>query len=62
MNIAKGLWQIMRFLQKNENPTTKKQKIKHKNPCRSRELNPVPHAPKADALPLHHRVNCEYRL
>jgi len=37
--------------------TTTKQKIKHKNPCRSRELNPGPLAPKADALPLHHRVN-----
>ena len=37
--------------------TQPKQKIKHKNPCRSRELNPGPLAPKADALPLHHRVN-----
>ena len=32
-------------------------KIKPKNPSRSRELNPGPLAPKADALPLHHRVN-----
>jgi len=32
-------------------------KIKHKNPCRSWGLNPGALAPKADALPLHHRVN-----
>jgi len=42
---------------KSKNTTTTKQKIKHKNPCRSRGLNPGPLAPKADALPLHHRVN-----
>jgi len=37
---------------------TTKQKIKHKNPCRRRELNPGPLAPNAiHALPLHHRVN-----
>ena len=35
-------------------------KIKHKNICRSRGLNPGPLAPKADALPLHHRVNWEF--
>jgi len=35
-------------------------KIKHKNPCRSRELNPGPLALTADALPLHHRVNRKY--
>jgi len=34
-----------------------KQIIKHKNPCWSRKLNPGPLTPKADALPLHHRVN-----
>jgi len=45
------------FTDKSKNKTTTKQKIKHKNPCRSRELNPGPLAPKADALPLHHRVN-----
>jgi len=28
-------------------------KIKHKNPCLSRGLNPGRLAPKADALPLH---------
>jgi len=39
------------------NTTTPKQKIKHKNPCRSWELNPGPIAPKADVLQLHHRVN-----
>jgi len=37
--------------------TTTEQKIKHKNPCQDRELNPGPLTPKADALPLHHRVN-----
>jgi len=42
---------------KNKNTTTTKQKIKPKNPCRSRELNPGPLVPKADALSLHHRVN-----
>jgi len=29
----------------------------NKNPCRSRGLNPGPLAPKAYALPQHHRVN-----
>jgi len=47
----------MCFGQKSKNTTTAKQKIKHKNPCWSRGLNPGPLAPKADALPLHHRVN-----
>jgi len=42
---------------KSENTTTTKQNIKPKNPCRSRELNPGALATKADALPLHHRVN-----
>ena len=32
-------------------------KIKHKNRCQSRGLNPGQLAPKADALPLRHRVN-----
>ena len=50
----------MCFWQQSKNSTTKKQKIKHKNPCRSRGLNPGPLAPKADALPLHLRVNWEY--
>jgi len=45
------------FWTKSKNTTTTKQKIKHKNPWRSRGLNPGPHAPIADALPLHHRVN-----
>jgi len=36
---------------------TQQQQIKHKNPCRSWGLNPGPLATKADALPLHHRVN-----
>jgi len=48
----------MCFGQKSKNTTTTtKQKIKHKNSCRSRGLNPGALAPKADALPLHHRVN-----
>jgi len=42
---------------KSKNTTTTKQKIKHKNPCRSRVLNRGHLAPKADALPLHHRAN-----
>jgi len=50
------------FLQKSKNTTTIKLLIKHKNPCGSRGLNPGGLAPKADALPLHHRVNEEYRL
>jgi len=37
--------------------TTTIQKIKHKNICLSRGLNPGLLAPKADALQLHHRVN-----
>jgi len=38
---------------------TQQQKIKNKtkNLCRSREFNPGPLAPKADVLPLRHRVN-----
>jgi len=32
--------QITCFRQKNKNTKTTKQKVKHKNPCRSRELNP----------------------
>jgi len=32
-------------------------KMKHKNPCRSRELIPGPLAPTADALRLHLRDN-----
>jgi len=47
----------MCFGQKSKITTTTKQKIKHKNPCRSRGLNPGTLAPKADALPLQHRVN-----
>jgi len=45
------------FLDKKSKNTTTKQKIKHKNPCRSRGLNPGTLAPKADALPLHHQAN-----
>jgi len=45
------------FDKKSKITTTIKQKIKHKNPCGSRGLNQGPFAPKADALPLHHRVN-----
>jgi len=45
------------FGQKGKITTTTKQNIKHKNPCRSWEFNPGPLAPKADLLPLHHRVN-----
>ena len=42
------------FWTKSKNTTTTKQKIKHKNPCWSRELSPGHLALKADALPLHH--------
>jgi len=45
------------FDKKSKNTTTTKQKIKHKNPCQSWQLNPGPLAPKADVLPLHHQVN-----
>ena len=41
------------FWAKNKNTPITKQKIKHKNPCRSRKLNPRPLASKADTLPLH---------
>ena len=34
---------------KSKNTTTTKQKVKHKNTCRNRELNPRPFAHKADA-------------
>jgi len=45
------------FLDKNKkNTTTTKQKSNIKNPCRSWGFNPGTLAPKADALPLHHRV------
>jgi len=60
MNIAK---EIAKFCDKcvleikGKTTTTTQQKIKHKNPCQSRDF-----APNADALPLHHRVNWEYRL
>ena len=40
----------MCFGEKSKFTTTTKQKIKHKNPCRSRELNTGPLAPKADAV------------
>ena len=50
------------FMDKSKTTTKTKQKIKLKSPCLSRELNPGPIAAKADVLPLHHRVNWEYRL
>ena len=45
------------FRPKSKNTTTTKTKITHESPCRNRELNLGPLAFKADALPLHHRVN-----
>ena len=54
------LWQITCFF--GQNVKTLHQKKTHKNPCPSREMNPGQLAPKADALPLHHRVNWKYRL
>jgi len=53
---------MVRFIQKMKTQQQRNKKIKHKNPCRSREVNPGHLAPKGGALPLHHRVNCEYRL
>jgi len=47
----------MCFEQKIKTQQQQNNKIKHKIPCRNRELNPGHIAPKADALPLHHRVN-----
>ena len=44
------------FLTKCKNTTITKQKNQTYNPCQSRELNPAPLAPKADTLPLYHRV------
>ena len=55
------MWQMVRFLQKMKTQQQQNKKIKHENPCQSRELNPGHLALKADALPLHHRGNCEYR-
>jgi len=37
---------------KSKNTTTTKLNIKHKNPCRSQDLNLGPLVPKANALPL----------
>jgi len=45
------------FLDKKVKTQQQQQQIKHKNPCRRRELNPGPFPLKADASPLHHRVN-----
>ena len=50
------------FWTKSKSTTATKQTMKHKNPSRSRKLNPRLLAPKADTVPLHHRVNWEYRL
>jgi len=55
--LAKLCDKLRVFGQKSKNTTTTKQKIKHKNRCWSRELNPGPLTPKADALSLHHQVN-----
>ena len=60
MNIARGIANRLTnnvFGRKSKNTTTTKENIEHKNPCRSLELNPGHLAHKADALPLHHRVN-----
>jgi len=45
------------FLDKKLKTQQQNKKIKHKNPCRIWGLHPGPLAPKADAIPLHHRVN-----
>jgi len=36
--------------------------VKTQQQQQNKKSNPGPIAPKADALPLHHRVNCEYQL
>jgi len=41
----------------NKKNTTIKQKSKHKNPCKSRALDPAPLAPQSSVLPLGHPVN-----
>jgi len=45
------------FMDKQQTQQQQNKKIKPKNHCRSLELNPGLLAPKADALPLQHRVN-----
>jgi len=50
------------FVQKVKTQQQQNKKTKHKNPSRSRKLNPGPLASKADTLPLHRRVNRKYRL
>jgi len=61
INITKGIAKMCDkkyvFGQKEKNQQQQNKKIKHKNPCRKRESNPGPLAPRADALPLHRRVN-----
>jgi len=47
----------MSFWAKSKNTITTKQKIKHKNPCWSQELNTGPLAPKSGVLPLSHQDN-----
>jgi len=55
MNIAKGIANLLTSNVFGQKVLTQQQQ--KKNPCRSRELNPGPLALKAEALPLHHRVN-----
>jgi len=50
------------FLDEKVKTQQQNKKLNIKNPCRSRGLNPGPLSPKADALPVHHRVNLTYRL
>jgi len=62
LTLQKGLHNFVTnnvFLDKKEKTQQQQQnkKIKHKNPCQSREFNLRPLAHKADALPLNHRVN-----
>jgi len=60
INIKKGITKNCEntmFLTKRLNHNNNKHKIKHKHACQSRESNLGHLAPKADALPLDHRVN-----
>ena len=47
---SQNVWTNYVFLNKKVKAQQQNKKIKHKNPCRSRELNPEPLTPKADAL------------
>ena len=47
------------FLDEKVKTQQQNKKTKHRNPYRSRELNPGPFAPKANAFSVHHRDKWE---